>query len=140
VQRLSRIFFSCSGKSSGISCTLSVSHCTLQIKDLSNYFLLHGLYSPRGPWFQFMIIFTDGRTPWMSDQLVARPLPKHRTTQTQNKHIHKPNIHALSTTGTHDPRARMCEDSLCLRPLGYCELHNYLLLPRVIMYVICGMK
>jgi hypothetical protein len=24
----------------------------------------------------------------MSDQLVARPLPKHRTTQTQNKRIH----------------------------------------------------
>jgi hypothetical protein len=29
--------------------------------------------------------FTDGRTPWTSDQPVARPLPKHRTTQTQNK-------------------------------------------------------
>jgi hypothetical protein len=24
--------------------------------------------------------FTDGRTPWTSDQPVARPLPKHRTT------------------------------------------------------------
>jgi hypothetical protein len=33
--------------------------------------------------------FTDGRTPWTGDQLVARPLPKHRTTQTQkNAHIH----------------------------------------------------
>jgi hypothetical protein len=46
------------------------------------------------PWalsssFSFMIIFTDGRIPWTSDQLVARPLPKHRTTQTQNKHIHQ---------------------------------------------------
>jgi hypothetical protein len=45
------------------------------------------------PWalasaFQFHDHFTDRRTPWMSDQLVARPLPKHRTTQTQNKHIH----------------------------------------------------
>jgi hypothetical protein len=29
--------------------------------------------------------FSDSRTPWTSDQLVARPLPKHRTTQTQNK-------------------------------------------------------
>jgi hypothetical protein len=38
--------------------------------------------------FQFYGHFTDGRTPWTSDQLVARPLPKHRTTQTQNKHIH----------------------------------------------------
>jgi hypothetical protein len=27
--------------------------------------------------------FTDGRTPWTSDQLVAMSLPKHRTTQTE---------------------------------------------------------
>jgi hypothetical protein len=39
----------------------------------------------------------------MSDQLVARPLPKHRRTQTQNKCIHTPNIHALSWIQTHDP-------------------------------------
>jgi hypothetical protein len=55
-------------------------------------FFFHLLYSPLGPWpllFQFYDHFTDGRTPWTSDQLVARPLPKHRTTQTQNKHIHK---------------------------------------------------
>jgi hypothetical protein len=37
------------------------------------------------PWalafaFQFHCHFTDGRTPWTGDQLVARPLPKHRTT------------------------------------------------------------
>jgi hypothetical protein len=57
--------------------------------------------------------FTDGRTPWTSDQLVARPLPKHRTTQTQNKHIHIPNIHA------HNPGFRASEESRCLRPLGY---------------------
>jgi hypothetical protein len=35
------------------------------------------------PWalasdFQFHNHFTDGRTPWTSDQLVAKPLPKHR--------------------------------------------------------------
>jgi hypothetical protein len=35
------------------------------------------------PWalasaFQFHDHFTDGRTPWTSDRLVARPLPKHR--------------------------------------------------------------
>jgi hypothetical protein len=49
----------------------------------------------RSPWalasaFQFHDHFTDGRTPWTSDQLVARPLPKHRTTQTQNKHRDTP--------------------------------------------------
>jgi hypothetical protein len=37
------------------------------------------------PWalasaFQFHNHFTEGRTPWTSDQFVARPLPKHRTT------------------------------------------------------------
>jgi hypothetical protein len=40
------------------------------------------------PWalaaaFQFHDHFTESRTPWASDQLVARPLPKHRTTQTE---------------------------------------------------------
>jgi hypothetical protein len=39
--------------------------------------------------FFTLIIFTDGSTPWRSDQLVARPLPKHRTTQTQNKHTYQ---------------------------------------------------
>jgi hypothetical protein len=66
----------------------------------------HWLYSPRGPWTIFSVLwsfFTDDRTPWTSDQLIARPLPKHRTTQTQNKHIHTPNIHALSGIRTHDP-------------------------------------
>jgi hypothetical protein len=44
-----------------------------------------------GPWplLQFRNLFyTDSRTPWTSDQPVARPLPTHRTTQTQNKRIH----------------------------------------------------
>jgi hypothetical protein len=59
----------------------------------------------QSPWavvsaFQFHDHFTDGRTPWTSDQLVVRPLPKHRTTQTQNKHT--PNIHALCGIRTHD--------------------------------------
>jgi hypothetical protein len=55
-------------------------------------FFFHWLYNPLGPWpllFSFMIIFTDGKTPWTSDQLVARPPPKHRITQTQNKHTHQ---------------------------------------------------
>jgi hypothetical protein len=45
---------------------------------------------------QFVHHFTDGRTPWTGDQLVTKPLPKHSTTQTQNKWIHTSNIHALS--------------------------------------------
>jgi hypothetical protein len=40
-----------------------------------------------GPWsfFIFLILYTEGRIPWMGDQPVARPLPTHKTTQTQNK-------------------------------------------------------
>jgi hypothetical protein len=62
------------------------------------------LYSPCGPWplFSLLDLFTIGRTPWISDQLVARPLSKHRTAQTQNKHIYTPNIYALSGIRTHD--------------------------------------
>jgi hypothetical protein len=76
--------------------------------------------APQPPWalasaFSFMIIL------WTSDQLVARPLPKHRTTQTQNKRIHTPNVHALSGIRTHDPSVRASEESSCLRPLGYCD-------------------
>jgi hypothetical protein len=37
------------------------------------------------PLFSFLILYTVGRTPWTGDQPVARPLPTHRTTQTQYK-------------------------------------------------------
>jgi hypothetical protein len=56
-------------------------------------FFFHLLYSPLGPRsliFQFYDHFTDGRTPWTSDTLVARPLPKHR--KTQNKHTYQTSI------------------------------------------------
>jgi hypothetical protein len=78
---------------------------------------IHGLASFSVPWS----FLTDGRTPWTSDQSVVRPLPKHRTTQTQNKRIHKPNIHALYGIGTHDPSVRASEDSSCLRSRGQCD-------------------
>jgi hypothetical protein len=68
-------------------------------------------------------LYTDGMTHWTSDQLIAKPLPKHRTTQTQNKRIHTPNIHALSGIRSHDPGFRASEDSSCLRPRGYCARH-----------------
>jgi hypothetical protein len=79
----------------------------------ANFFLSLAL---QPPWalasvFQFRYHFTDGRTPWTSNQLVARPLPKHRTTQTQNKHIHTSNIHALCGIRTHDPTFQASEDS-----------------------------
>jgi hypothetical protein len=57
----------------------------------------------------------------MSDQLVARPVPKYKTIQTQNKRIHAPNIHVLCGTGTHDPSFWASEDTSCLRTLGYSD-------------------
>jgi hypothetical protein len=74
-----------------------------------------------GPWplFQFLNIFyTVGKMPWMSDQSVARPLPTHRTTETQNKYTHIP---ALSGNRTHDSNVRASEDSSWLRPRGLCD-------------------
>jgi hypothetical protein len=43
-----------------------------------------------GSWqfFSFLILYTVGRTPWMGDEPVARPLPTPRITQTQNKRTH----------------------------------------------------
>jgi hypothetical protein len=38
-----------------------------------------------GRFFSFLILHKAGRTPWTEDQSAARPLPPHRTTQTQNK-------------------------------------------------------
>jgi hypothetical protein len=44
-------------------------------------------YSPCGPWplFKLLNLFTVSRTLWTQDQPVARLLPTHRTTPTQNK-------------------------------------------------------
>jgi hypothetical protein len=61
----------------------------------------------------------------MSDQSIARPLPKHRTTQTQSKRIHTPNINALSEIRIHDPSVRASEESSWLRPRGYCDRQHY---------------
>jgi hypothetical protein len=46
------------------------------------------LCSPCGLWllFPFLNLYAVGRTPWTGDQPVARSLPTHRTTQTQNKY------------------------------------------------------
>jgi hypothetical protein len=69
--------------------------------------------------FKFPDLFTIGSTSWTSDQLVAMPLPKHSTAQTQNKPIYTPNIHTLIGIGTHDHSLRVNADSSCLILLGY---------------------
>jgi hypothetical protein len=48
-------------------------------------YIIYGIYTPLPAlvsFFQFYDLFTDGRTPWTSDQPDARPLPKRKTTQT----------------------------------------------------------
>jgi hypothetical protein len=80
-----------------------------------------------GPWplLQFRNLFsTDARTPWTSDQPVGRPLPKHRTEQTQNK---RTDIHALSGIRTHYLSVRASEDSSCFRPPGHCDRPIFLI-------------
>jgi hypothetical protein len=47
--------------------------------------LLYGPLLGLGRFFSFLILYTVDRTPWIGDQLVTRPLPTHRATQTQNK-------------------------------------------------------
>jgi hypothetical protein len=67
--------------------------------------------------FSSFLIYRVGGTPWTGDQPVARPLPTHRTTQTQNK---RTDIHASGGIRTHDPSVRAGEDSTCLRPRDHC--------------------
>jgi hypothetical protein len=88
-----------------------------------------------GPWplIQFRNhFFTDGRTPWASHQPVARPLPTHRTTQTQNRRTHT-DIDALNGIRTHDPTFRASEGNSCLRPRGHCDRHSLTLTPSIML-------
>jgi hypothetical protein len=55
-------------------------------------FFPNGSTALAGPWPLLQSrnhLFTDGRTPWTSYKPVERPLPTHRTTQTQNKRIYR---------------------------------------------------
>jgi hypothetical protein len=75
------------------SCSLQEEHvlCLSSLDVLPNR-CTHFLIALQPLWalatFQSPDLFTIDRTPWTRDQLIARPLPKHRTAQTQNKHIY----------------------------------------------------
>jgi hypothetical protein len=78
------------------------------------------LYSPFvGPWplFWFLNPYTVGRTPWTRDQLVARPLPTHRTRQTQNKRIQS----SMPWVGF-DPTIPMFERSKTIHALDHVAM------------------
>jgi hypothetical protein len=51
-----------------------------------SHFLCTLLYShlKRLRFFILLTFYTIGRTPWTNDQPIAKPLPTHRTAQTQN--------------------------------------------------------
>jgi hypothetical protein len=60
-----------------------------KMKEHSEIIIIMALQPFVAPWplFQFINLYTVGRTLWTRDQPVARPLSTHRTTQTQNKSI-----------------------------------------------------
>jgi hypothetical protein len=62
--------------------------------------------------------YTDDRTPWTSDQSVARPLPTYRRTHRTNTHA---DIHVLTGIRTHYPNIRAGGGSSFLRPRGHCD-------------------
>jgi hypothetical protein len=101
----------CTSSGVGYFCEQCNEYCAVAIYANLNYLLSYLLtYLIRSSYtftvsrlFFHFDHFTAGRTPWTSDQLVSRHLPKHRTTQTQNKHVHIPNIQALCRIETHDP-------------------------------------
>jgi hypothetical protein len=77
--------------------------------------LEHRAFVKRFVSLQFLILKTVGRTPWRGDQPVTRPLPTHRTIQTQNKRVQTslPWVGFESTIPVFE-RAN-------LRPRGHCD-------------------
>jgi hypothetical protein len=80
-----------------------------------------------------VIIYTDGRAPWTSDQPVARLLPKHRTTQTQKKR-----------TQRHQCLERDSNSMIAASEMGYCDRlvsdeytwHTFRCLPSILRLVL----
>jgi hypothetical protein len=100
------------------------------------------LQPPVGPGLCFSASWSFYRRQDSLDEwsLVARHLLKHRITQTQNKHIHTPNIHALCGIRTYDHSFRASEDSTCLRPLGYCDRHLSIIRSLIFHHEFCNRR
>jgi hypothetical protein len=60
-------------KNQRLSISLSIYGSAILLLDLSRF-------------FSFLILYTVYRTPYTGNQPVARTLPAHKSTQTQNKH------------------------------------------------------
>jgi hypothetical protein len=74
------------------------------------------------PWPVFSFLILHRRQDSLDGGSARRKASTYRT-QTQNKRIHTPNIHALSGIRTHDPSVRESENSSCFRPRGYRDRH-----------------
>jgi hypothetical protein len=94
--------------------------CWYEVHSAELWAFIHSLRALQpfvGPWplLEFRNLFyTVFRIPWTSDQPVARPLPTHRTTQTQNKRTQA----SMLWVGL-EPTTRAGEGSSCLRPRGH---------------------
>jgi hypothetical protein len=67
------------------------------------YYLFWSPFVGPRPHFQFLILYTVGRTPLSGDRLAAMHLSAHKTTHTD--------IQASSGIGNHDHNSRAGEDS-----------------------------
>jgi hypothetical protein len=63
---------------------ITVRNIGLPFMILFVYLWLYSTCGPRPP-FQFLNLYTIGRTAWTGDQPVAKSVPTRRTTQTQNQ-------------------------------------------------------
>jgi hypothetical protein len=92
-----------------------------------------------GPWprLRFVTMYKDSMTAWMGDQPVVRPLPTHRTAQTQQKraHTYMPQVGFEPAT----PSVRAGEECIsCLRPHGHRDqLCTYII---SIKYTFCNCR
>jgi hypothetical protein len=88
------------------------------------YFPYLRLYSPCGPWplFQFLNLYTVGRTPWTG-------IGPSQGRYLYTGHQHRVNAHrhpCLEWDTNPHPSVRASEDGLCLGQRGHCDRPHYM--------------
>jgi hypothetical protein len=73
-----------------------------------------------GRFFNFLILYTVGRTPWTG---ISPSQGRYLHTE-QHKQNKRTQTHAFSGIRTQDPGVRASEGSSCLRPRGHCDRLN----------------
>jgi hypothetical protein len=95
------------------------------------------LYNPLdlARYFSYLIVYTIGRTPWTREQPIARLLPRHRTTKSQNKRTQTSMTRVefeLTTLMFERGKTGHALDQAAT-VIGVCELLCYITLVTVIM-------